>query len=63
MSIKLFKFVTKNSFAISPFYKRASLAIKHHFQLSDYQIFILCWLKGLWAGILIAFVIHHLVRH
>ena len=56
---KLFKLNTKNSFSLIGLDKRAALAIQNHFRLSNYQMLILSWVKGVWTGLLIALVIHY----
>lgn len=45
------------------FEKKAYNSIKKHFGLSNFQILVLCWLKGLWTGILICLVLHHFISH
>ncbi len=43
--------------------KRANLAIQNHFNLSNYQVIVLCWFKGLWTGILLSLIVHYFIRH
>ena len=43
--------------------KRAVNAIQNHFGLSNYQMLILIWFKGLWTGILLSLVIHYFISH
>ena len=43
--------------------KRAALAIQNHFCLSNYQMLVLSWLKGLWTGILLSLILHYFIRH
>ncbi len=43
--------------------KRAALAIQNHFRLTNYQMLVLSWFKGLWTGILISLVAHYFIRH
>ena len=45
------------------FDKRAALAIQNHFRLSNYQMLVLSWLKGLWTGILLSLVFHYFISH
>ena len=60
---KLFKLDTNKPFSLVGLDKRAALAIQNHFQLSNYQMFIISWIKGLWTGILLSLVIHYFIRH
>ncbi len=53
----------KRSFSLLGFDKRAALAIQNHFRLTNYQMLILIWLKGLWTGILLSLVLHYFVDH
>ena len=62
MKKKLFKSDGKPQSLLS-FDKRAALAIQNHFRLSDYQIVIISWLKGLWTGVLLSLVLHHFFSH
>ncbi len=43
--------------------KRAALAIQNHFRLTNYQMLILIWVKGLWTGLLLSLVIHNIISH
>ncbi len=43
--------------------KRAAMAIQNHFKLTNYQMLILSWFKGLWTGILISLVLHYFIPH
>ncbi len=62
MNRKLFKSEYKtNSF--TGFDKRAVIAIQNHFRLSNYQMLVLFWLKGLWSGILLSLVLHYFITH
>ena len=63
MNRKLFKLdkMTKSSFLTID--KRAAVAIQNHFRLTNYQMLILSWFKGLWTGILLSLVIHYLISH
>ena len=60
---KLFNSVNKRSFPLIGLDKRAALAIQNHFRLSNYQMLIVVWIKGLWTGILISLVFHYLISH
>ena len=37
--------------------------IQKHFRLTNYQLIILLWIKGLWTGILLSLVLHHFISH
>ena len=43
--------------------KRTTLAIQNHFRLSNYQMLILSWFKGIWTGLLISLVLHYCIDH
>ena len=60
---KLFKLDTSNSFSIIGLDKRAALAIQNHFRLTNYQMLVLSWIKGLWTGILLSLVLHYFISH
>ena len=60
---KLFRLDTKTSFSLVDFDKKAALAIQNHFRLSNYQMLVLSWLKGIWTGVLLSLVIHYFVSH
>ena len=60
---KQFKLDTKSSFSLIGLEKKAALAIQNHFRLSNYQMIVLSWLKGLWTGILVSLVLHYLISH
>tara|TARA_B100000579_G_scaffold51872_1_gene36094 strand:+ start:185 stop:373 length:189 start_codon:yes stop_codon:yes gene_type:complete len=59
---KLFKSDGKTMSLIG-FDKRAALAIQNHFRLSNYQMLVLSWLKGLWTGVLLSLVLHYFISH
>ena len=63
MNRKLFNSDSKKQFSPLGFDKRAALAIQNHFRLSNYQMLVLSWLKGLWTGILLSLVLHYLINH
>ena len=58
MFINLVKKIPKQFFSIIDIDKRCVLALKKHFGLSNYQMLLLSWLKGLWTGILISIIFH-----
>ena len=60
---RLFKLDTNKPFSLLGLDKRAALAIQNHFRLSNYQMFIISWIKGLWTGILLSLVIHYFIKH
>ncbi len=63
MNRKLFTSKHKETENLICFNKRAVLAIQNHFRLSNYQMLVLCWFKGLWAGILLSLIIHYFITH
>ncbi len=60
---KLFNPETKKNYSVIGLDKKAALAIQNHFRLSNYQMLVLSWVKGLWTGILLSLVIHYLISH
>ena len=56
MNRKIFQLENQRSFSLMGLDKRAALAIQNHFRLSNYQMLIVVWIKGLWTGILISLV-------
>ncbi len=60
---KLFNYETKRSYSLLGLDKRAASAIQNHFRLSNYQMLVLSWLKGIWTGILISLVFHYFITH
>ena len=60
---KLFDLKQKKSFSLVGLDKKAALAIQNHFRLSNYQMLVLSWLKGLWTGILLSLVIHYFISY
>ena len=60
---RLFKLDTNKPFSLLGLDKRAALAIQNHFRLSNYLMFIISWIKGLWTGILLSLVIHYYLTH
>ena len=63
MKRKLFNIDKKPPFSLIGVEKRAALAIQNHFRLSNYQMLVLSWIKGLWAGILLSLVVHYFINH
>lgn len=63
MKRKLFNVDNNHPFSLIGFEKKAALAIQNHFRLSNYQMLVLSWIKGLWTGILLSLVIHYFVSH
>ena len=63
MKRKLFNVDNNQTFSLIGFEKKAALAIQNHFRLSNYQMLVLSWIKGLWTGILLSLVIHYFVSH
>ena len=60
---KLFTVDNKRSYSLLELDKRAAMSIQNHFRLSNYQMLVLSWFKGLWTGILISLVVHYFVSH
>ena len=63
MNRKLFNIKKKSYFYFLDFEKRAALAIQNHFHLSNYQMLVLTWVKGLWTGILLSLILHYFIGH
>ena len=63
MLINSVKTILKQFFSIIDIDKRCVLAIQSHFGLSDYQLLLLIWLKGLWTGILLSLIAHYFISH
>ena len=63
MKRKLFNIDKKPPFSLIGLEKRAALAIQNHFRLSNYQMLVLSWIKGLWTGILLSLVVHYFLSH
>ena len=63
MNRRLFDSDSKAPHSLLGFDKRAALAIQNHFRLSNYQMLVLSWIKGLWTGILISLVLHYFISH
>tara|TARA_Y100001968_G_C18828528_1_gene467954 strand:- start:148 stop:339 length:192 start_codon:yes stop_codon:yes gene_type:complete len=38
-------------------------AIQNHFGLSNFQMVLLSWCKGLWTGILFSLILHNFISH
>ena len=60
---RLFKLEASKPFSLLGLDKKAALAIQNHFRLSNYQMIVISWIKGLWTGILLSLVIHYLISH
>ena len=54
---------SKKSFSLTSINERTMFAIKKHFKISNDQIIILSWIKGLWTGALISIILHHYINH
>ena len=63
MMMKLFKLDKNKNFSLIDIDKKASLAIQNHFRLSNYQMLILSWIKGIWTGILLSLIFHLTIEH
>ncbi len=60
---KLFSTNIKKTERLLGFDKKAALAIHNHFRLSNYQMLVLSWLKGIWTGILLSLILHYFISH
>lgn len=60
---KLFHYNKTNDFLLHFLDKKISISIQNHFRLSNYQMLILIWVKGLWTGILISLILHYFIVH
>ena len=60
---KLFKLDDDKPISLLGLNKRAALAIQKHFQLSNFHMLLISWIKGLWTGILLSLVIHYFISH
>ena len=63
MKRKLFNIDKKPPYSLMGLEKGAALAIQNHFRLSNYQMLVLSWIKGLWTGILLSLVVHYFISH
>ena len=63
MNRKLFQLKGENPFSLIDLDKKAALTIQNHFRLSNYQMLILSWVKGIWTGILLSLVLHYFIKH
>ena len=63
MNRKLFNLKNNGSYSFIDLDKKVELVIQNHFRLSNYQMLVLCWLKGLWTGILLSLVLHYFISH
>ena len=62
MNRKFFKSAEK-SMSLLTFDQKLALIIQNHFRLSNYQMLVLSWLKGLWTGVLLSLILHYFIRH
>ncbi len=63
MKRTLFSLNGKRPYSLMGLDKKAALAIQTHFRLSNYQMLVLTWIKGLWTGILFSLVLHYFISH
>ena len=63
MKRNIFNHQKKILYSFLTFDNKAALEIQNHFRLSNYQMFILIWVKGLWTGILLSLIIHYFISH
>ena len=63
MTRKLFQDLDSRKFTLINLDKRAASSIQNHFKLTNYQMLVLTWFKGLWTGILISLVLHYFISH
>ena len=60
---KLFDSESKGLNSLIGLDKNAALAIQNHFRLSNYQMLVLSWIKGIWTGILLSLIFHSFISH
>ena len=60
---KLFHLKGAQTFSFLEIDKRAAQAIQNHFKLTNYQMLVLSWFKGLWTGFLLSLVLHYFIYH
>ncbi len=63
MNRKIFIIWNNHPFSLLVLQKIVAHAIQNHFGLSDFQILVLTWLKGVWTGILLSLVLHYFISH
>ena len=63
MNRKLFTDMNIRDSSLRGLDKRAALAIQNHFRLTNYQMLVLSWFKGLWTGFLLSLVLHYFISH
>ena len=63
MLINSVKNILRQFFSIIDIDKRGELGIQSHFGLSNYQMLLLSWVKGLWTGILLSLIAHYFISH
>ena len=63
MSRKFFHLNNISSFSLIDIDKRASTALQNHFGLSNYQMLVISWFKGVWTGILFSLILHYFIDH
>ncbi len=63
MSRKLFQLNKKGKFSFLELDKKAAMAIQNHFKLTNYQMLVLSWVKGVWTGILLSLILHYFFDH
>ena len=63
MTRKIVNFYNLKSYNTSNLDKTASNAIKNHFQLGNYNILLITWIKGLWTGVLVTLILHQFHSH
>ena len=63
MKRKLFNLMNKNQYSLIGLDKKAALSIQNHFHLSNYQMLVLSWFKGILTGILLSLVLHLFISH
>ncbi len=60
---KLYNIDIKGTQSFVGLNKRATLAIQNHFRLTNYQMLVLSWIKGLWTGVLLSLILHYFIKH
>ena len=63
MLLRSFNLAIKKFFLVIDINKDITNVIKKNYGFTNNQFLMLCWLKGLWTGVLVSLVIHHMISH
>ena len=58
-----FKLAIKKILLFIDINKNMTSLLQKNYGFSHNQILFVCWFKGLWTGILISLVLHHMISH